>query len=289
MRKKLRKAVFPVGGLGTRFLPATKALPKEMLPVNSKPLIQHVFEEARAGGIEEFIFITGRNKNAISNHFDHSYELQNVLQNQNKQKELDLTTSWLPAAGSIAFIRQFQPMGLGHAIWCARSFIGNEPFAVLLADELLMSDTPMLKQMHDLYEEIGGNIIGVQKIEPSQSINYGMIATKAKAEQVMKIDAMVEKPLPQQAPSDLAIIGRYILQPEIFDILAQAKPSVGGEIQLTDAMNQLINTSDFHGLKFAGKRFDCGKSLGFLEANLAYALANDDGGGIKEMLRKYIF
>jgi UTP--glucose-1-phosphate uridylyltransferase len=288
MRKKLRKAVFPVGGLGTRFLPATKALPKEMLPVNSKPLIQHVFEEARAGGIEEFIFITGRNKNAISNHFDHSYELQNVLQNQNKQKELDLTTSWLPAAGSIAFIRQFQPMGLGHAIWCARSFIGNEPFAVLLADELLMSDTPMLKQMHDLYEEIGGNIIGVQKIEPSQSINYGMIATKAKAEQVMKIDAMIEKPLPQQAPSDLAIIGRYILQPEIFDILAQAKPSVGGEIQLTDAMNQLINTSDFHGLKFAGKRFDCGKSLGFLEANLAYAMANDDGGGIKEMLRKYI-
>jgi UTP--glucose-1-phosphate uridylyltransferase len=287
MRKKLRKAIFPVGGLGTRFLPATKALPKEMLPVHSKPLIQHVFEEARAGGIEEFIFITGRNKNAISNHFDHSYELQNVLQNQNKQKELDLTTSWLPAAGSIAFIRQFQPMGLGHAIWCARNFIGNEPFAVLLADELLMSDVPMLRQMHDLYEEIGGNIIGVQKIAPAQSSNYGIIDTNAKDDKIMKISAMVEKPSPAEAPSDLAIIGRYILQPEIFDILAKATPSVGGEIQLTDAMNRLISSSDFHGLKFAGQRFDCGKSLGFLEANLAYALANDDGG-VKEMLRKYI-
>ena len=273
--KKLKKAVFPVGGLGTRFLPATKSLPKEMLPVNSKPLIQYIFEEAIASGIEEFIFITGRNKNAINNHFDHSYELQNILQSHNKQLELDLTTGWLPPPGNIAFVRQHEPLGLGHAIWCARNFIGNEPFAVLLADELLLSPKPMLKTMKEIYEEKGGNFVAITEIDPSQTSSYGIIDPENSSGDIIKIKNMVEKPAIGQAPSNLAIIGRYILQPEIFDLLGNAKPSVGGEIQLTDSMTKLLDHNNFYGIKFQGQRFDCGKPMGFLEANIAYALESN--------------
>jgi UTP--glucose-1-phosphate uridylyltransferase len=285
--KKLRKAIFPVGGLGTRFLPATKALPKEMLPVNSKPLIQHIFEEARASGIEEFIFITGRNKNAINNHFDHSYELQDILGEKNKQLELDLTSNWLPDAGSIAFVRQYEPLGLGHAIWCARNFIGDEPFAVLLADELLLSAEPMLKKMKDIYDKNGGNYVGIMEVDKDQTSNYGIIDTANKNEDLVKITSMIEKPSKETAPSNLAIIGRYILQPEIFALLEKASPGVGGEIQITDSMNKLLETDNFHGVKFTGKRFDCGRPMGFLEANIAYA-AENDAGELKEMLKKYI-
>lgn len=274
--KPLRKAVFPVGGLGTRFLPVTKALPKEMLPVASKPLIHYAFEEARAAGIEEFIFITGRNKNAISNHFDHSYELQHHLSDKEKAEELALTRDWLPAAGHIAFVRQQEPLGLGHAVWCARHFIGNEPFAVLLADEMLLHKGGFLKEMANIYHKRGGNVIALAETKREETRKYGIIDPESEDAEVIKIKGMVEKPKPEEAPSTLSITGRYILQPEIFDFLAQGKRGSGGEIQLTDAMAAMLPTSPFYGMRFKGKRFDCGNKLGFLEANIAYALEEED-------------
>jgi UTP--glucose-1-phosphate uridylyltransferase len=289
INKKLKIAVFPVGGLGTRFLPATKSLPKEMLPVHSKPLIQHVFEEAREAGIEQFIFITGRNKNAISNHFDHSYELQNILNEKDKQDELALSKSWLPSAGHIAFVRQQNPMGLGHAVWCARNFIGDEPFAVLLADEMLQTPGGFLKQMKELYEEVGGNIIAVADVEKSRTSSYGIIVPGKDDGTVIEIKAMVEKPKPEEAPSNISITGRYILQPEIFDYLENGKVGSGGELQLTDAMEQMVKTKPFYGLRFKGPRFDCGNQLGFLEANIAYALEDEKNKPqILSMLKKYM-
>jgi UTP--glucose-1-phosphate uridylyltransferase len=270
--KRLRKAVFPVGGLGTRFLPVTKSLPKEMLPVASKPLIQYAFEEAVAAGIEEFIFITGRNKNAISNHFDHSYELQRVLSEKEKEEELHITKGWLPHAGQIAFVRQQEPLGLGHAVWCARNFIGNEPFAVLLADEMMLVKDGFLKQMVENYHQHGGNHIAVAEVPREQTSRYGIIDPEATDGPLIKIRGMVEKPDPQYAPSTLSITGRYILQPEIFDYLEKGKRGSGNEIQLTDAMAQMLTSSPFYAVKCDGKRFDCGNQLGFLEANIAYAL-----------------
>lgn len=286
--KKVKKVVFPVGGLGTRFLPATKSLPKEMLPVYNKPIIQYAFEEAVDAGIEEFIFITGRNKNAINNHFDHAYELQHVLDNKNKQTELELTKGWIPKAGQIAFVRQQQPLGLGHAVWCARNFIGNEPFAVILADELLKKQQKgFLAEMIDSYNKLAenANILGLYEVDKKDTDKYGIVDMQEQGE-YLSINSMVEKPKIADAPSNAAIIGRYILQPEIFDILSNQAAGAGNEIQLTDAMQNLLNKQKFYGKKFTGQRFDCGNPLGLLEANIAYAKDLDEVA-LEKILTKY--
>jgi UTP--glucose-1-phosphate uridylyltransferase len=286
---KVKKVIFPVGGLGTRFLPATKSVPKEMLPVASKPLIQYAFEEAVKAGVEQFIFITGRNKNAISNHFDHSYELQSILSEKDKKIELQLTKDWVPEAGKIIFMRQQGALGLGHAILCARDVIGDEPFAVILADEMLQCDNGFLSEMQQQYQKHGGNIIGVSAVEESQAKNYGIIDIGKVVGDMVEVKGMVEKPAFGSAPSNLSIVGRYILQPEIFNHLQKTKPGSNGEIQLTDAMQQmLINGSQFNALEFTGPRFDCGNQVGFLEANISYALADENiRAEVKKILRNY--
>ena len=277
---RIRKVVFPVGGLGTRFLPATKSMPKEMLPVVDRPLIHYAFEEARAAGIEQFIFVTGRNKHAIADHFDHVHELQSVLTTKNKQKELEMTSEWLPDAGNVIFTRQQEPRGLGHAVWCARHLIGNEPFAVILADDLVHSQKPCLKQMVDAYDKSGGNILGVMDIPREKTGSYGIVDIDSGAisadERLVKARGLVEKPAPQDAPSTLSIIGRYILQPDVFDILENQKPGAGGEIQLTDAISAMIGQQDVYGYRFDGVRYDCGGLVGFVAANVAYALERPD-------------
>lgn len=273
---RVRTAVFPVGGLGTRFLPATKSMPKEMLTVVDKPLIQYAFEEAQQAGIEYFIFITGRNKNIISNHFDHAYELQKKLDEDEKQHLLAQVKDWLPPAGSVAFIRQQQPLGLGHAVYCARHFV-NEPFAVILADELFASaGKPLLTEMVETYEKTQGNIIGVAEIDPKDSHKYGMISSADYKNNPIEINGMVEKPNPKDAPSNLSITGRYIIQPEIFSYLEKTQQGQGGEIQLTDALQAMLETTPTYGVRFEGRRFDCGNRRGFLEANIGMALARED-------------
>ena len=277
--KKIKKVVFPVGGLGTRFLPATKSMPKEMLPVVDKPLIHYAFEEAKAAGIEEFIFVTGRNKGAIADHFDHSYELQDILNVKNKKRELELTSKWLPEAGSIVFTRQRQPLGLGHAVWCARHLICDEPFAVILADDLVLSKRPCLKQMIEQYNDCGGNVLGVMDIPRSDTASYGIVdidVNYAKADaKLVKAKGLVEKPAPADAPSTLSIIGRYILQPEVIDILSRQKAGAGGEIQLTDAIASMIGKNDVFGYRYDGVRYDCGGLVGFVAANVAFALERE--------------
>jgi len=288
MAKKLRKAVFPVGGLGTRFLPATKVMPKEMLPIVDKPLIQYAYEEAVAAGIEQFIFVTGRNKNVINNHFDHSYELQQILDEKEKQTELELTKEWLPEAGNVAFIRQQEPLGLGHAVWCARNYIDDdEPFAVLLADDIVQSNTPCLKQMANIYNSQGGSIVAVNEVPPHKTNSYGVIVPSGDTTQnIIPMQDMVEKPEPANAPSNLAIIGRYILNGGIFKHLQEGKIGAGGEIQLTDAMAAMAKTDNYYAYKFEGKRYDCGNKLGYLEANLAYALQRSDMyDGVKDIVK----
>ena len=288
--KKLKKAVFPVGGLGTRFLPATKAMPKEMLTLVDKPIIQYVFEEAIAAGFEEFIFITGRNKNIINNHFDHNYELQQILSDKDKVEELHQTVEWMPTPGSIAFIRQQEPLGLGHAVWCARNFIGgDEAFAVLLPDEIMMSEKPCLQQMREAYEETGSSIIAVGEIENKDSSKYGIIIPEGEMENnLVRLKGMVEKPKPEDAPSNMAIIGRYILDSNIFNYLEGAEKGAGGEIQLTDAMARMAVDKAYFAHKFAGQRFDCGNKLGFIEATMAFALERPDlSEGVKKLLAKY--
>ena len=271
--KTIKKVIFPVGGLGTRFLPATKSMPKEMLPVVDKPLIHYAFEEARAAGIEQFIFVTGRNKHAIEDHFDHAHELQSVLSTKNKQRELEQTSQWLPDAGNVIFTRQQEPLGLGHAVWCARHLIGDEPFAVILADDMVLGKTPCLKQMVEAYNDTGGNILGVMDIPREQTASYGIVDIDGAADGAMvKAKALVEKPAPEKAPSTLSIIGRYILQPGVMHVLDNQKPGAGGEIQLTDAINSMIGTSDVYGYRFEGTRYDCGGLTGFVAANVAYAL-----------------
>lgn len=291
MIKPLRKAVFPVGGLGTRFLPATKAMPKEMLPVVDKPLIQYAFEEAQEAGIEQFIFVTGRNKNIISNHFDHSYELQAILGEKEKKTELRLTKDWLPKAGQVSFTRQQEPLGLGHAVWCARNLVGDEPFAVLLADVIIQSEMACLAQMKEVYDKFGGSVIAVGEVEKKDVSKYGIIEPEGqvkKGQKVIEIKGMVEKPKPENAPSNLAITGRYILEPEIFSYLESSKTGAGGEIQLTDAMARMLKNNDFRALKFAGREFDCGDKAGFLEANIAFALERQDlRQDVKNLLKKY--
>ncbi len=270
MFKRVKKAVFPVGGLGTRFLPVTKSMPKEMLPVSNKPIIQYAFEEAKKAGIEEFIFITGRNKNAINNHFDHSYELESTLSYKNKAEQLDDVVGWLPKAGQIAFVRQQKPLGLGHAIWCARNFISNEPFVVILADEMILDKDNFLKSMIDSYYESDkkSNFISVSQVEKKDIHKYGIITI----DKNNKITDMVEKPEAKDTNSNLAINGRYILQPEIFKYLENCSPGSGGEIQLTDAMREMAKNLPFYAKEYKGQRFDCGSVIGYLEANIAYGL-----------------
>ncbi len=288
MRRPVRKAIFPGGGLGTRFLPATKAMPKEMLPVVDKPLIQYAVEEAKAAGIEEFIFVTGRGKAAIENHFDREYELELVLQTRGKLKELDELSTLLLEAGSVTYTRQQEPLGLGHAVWCARNLIGDEPFAVLLADDLIQAKTPCLKQMVENYQDVGGHLVAVEDVPRDQTNRYGILDVVEEKGNLAKARTLVEKPDPKDAPSTLSIIGRYILDPSVFTQLDKKERGAGGEIQLTDALASTLDRVDFHGLRFEGTRFDCGSKAGFLEANIAYALERDDlGGRMRDILRKY--
>lgn len=268
---KVRKAVFPVAGLGTRFLPATKALAKEMLPIVDKPLIQYAVEEAYASGITEIIFVTGAGKNAIENHFDHSCELEHMLMARGKDLELKMLHSLIPESGSIIYTRQNQPLGLGHAIWCAKNIVGNEPFAVVLADDLIKAEKPVLKQMIEKFDALQSSIVSVVEVERKDTSKYGILDADPLVDSITKIRGLVEKPQPERAPSNLAIIGRYILTPEIFEILENKEVGAGGEIQITDAMARLLKTQDIYGYRFSGTRFDCGNKAGFQMANLAYA------------------
>ena len=288
MPKPVRKAVFPVAGLGTRFLPATKALPKEMLPVVDKPLIQYAVEEAQEAGIEEFIFVTGRAKSAIEDHFDHSVELEMVLRERKRSESLHSVLDWMPAPGHISYTRQQEPMGLGHAVWCARNFISDEPFAVLLADDLILSNPGCLRQMVDAHKKSGGNLVAVEEVPPSMTDQYGIIDASAENGQLIAARGVVEKPKPADAPSTLGIIGRYILEPIVLTILEHQEKGTGNEIQLTDALAKTIGLIPFHGFRYQGRRFDCGNKVGYLEANLAYALQRPDmGDRVREMLAKF--
>ena len=289
MKKQVRKAVFPVGGLGTRFLPATKALPKEMLPVVDKPLIQYAVEEAAASGIEEFIFVTGRGKHAIEDHFDVPYELNQTLSERGKTNIIDALGNWMPRPGQIAYTRQMEPLGLGHAVWCARNYVGNEPFAVLLADDLVMSQEPCLKQMIDVFEEAQGNVVAVMDVARDHTDRYGILEVKHDdGGKLVQVSGLVEKPKPEDGPSTLSVIGRYILQSEVFDHLDGQKIGAGGEIQLTDALAKMVGSQPFCGLRFEGKRFDCGDKVGFFEANIAFAVGRDDiGEAVRKVLTDY--
>ena len=272
MSKRVRKAVFPVGGLGTRFLPATKAMPKEMLPVVDKPLIQYAVEEAQAAGIDQFIFGTGRGKAAIEDHFDHSYELEDVLKARQRREFIAAINSWMPPAGRVSYTRQMEPLGLGHAVRCAKHLIGDEPFAVLLADDLILAKTPVLKQMIDAHAETGGNMISIMEVPKEHTRRYGVILPGDTHGDLVEVRGLVEKPDPMIAPSNLAVIGRYIVQPSVFDELDMVERGAGGEIQLTDALARMIGKAPFNGHRFEGTRFDCGDKVGFLHANLAFAL-----------------
>jgi UTP--glucose-1-phosphate uridylyltransferase len=278
MTKRIRKAVFPVAGLGTRFLPATKSVPKEMMTVVDRPVLQHVVDEAREAGIEHFIFITGRNKGVIEDHFDIAYELEETLQKRGKRKEWEALKADLPAAGATSFTRQQEPLGLGHAVWCAREIVGDEPFAVLLPDMVTMASSQgrCLAQCVAAYEKHGGNIIAVEEVPLDETHQYGVVSLGKDFGHTFEITGMVEKPPKGTAPSNLMISGRYILGPEIFSILEKGEKGAGGEIQLTDGMKTLAKSQSFHGVRFDGKTYDCGGKLGFLAANIAFGLANPD-------------
>lgn len=282
---RIKKAIFPVAGLGTRFLPATKALPKEMLPVVDKPLIQYAVEEALSAGIEQIIFVTGRGKTALEDHFDHSFRLEHTLQSKEKTDLLKQVQDIIPASGTIIYTRQNQPLGLGHAIWCARDIVGDEPFAVLLADDLIKSDKPVLSQMLSKFERLRASVVAVEEVDKNETDKYGIIAGNDIGDGMIEISAMVEKPKPESAPSNLAIIGRYILTPKIFELLEKQQKGAGGEIQLTDAMAVLLREQPIYGYKFTGRRFDCGSKAGFLKANIAFAFENKE---IKKELVPYL-
>ena len=272
MVKRVKKAIFPVAGLGTRFLPATKALSKEMFPVVDKPLIQYALEEAREAGIEEYIFVTGRSKSTIQGHFGRSYELEKILIDNNKSELVEEIKSWVPDPSQISYVRQQKALGLGHAVWCARNNIGDEPFAVLLADDLVLSNPGCLAQMMEVYAEVKGNVVAIEEVPIDKVNRYGVLDIESEDGVIVKAKGLVEKPSPKVAPSNLSIIGRYILQPDVFRKLDNQEKGAGNEVQLTDAIAETLNDIPFHGFKFAGKRFDCGSRLGYLEANLAYAL-----------------
>jgi UTP--glucose-1-phosphate uridylyltransferase len=290
MTQAIRKAVFPVGGMGTRFLPATKSMPKEMLPVVDKPLIQYAVEEAQAAGIEQFIFVTGRSKTAIEDHFDHSYELESTLKSRAKDLQFSSVTTWLPDPGQIAYTRQQEPLGLGHAVWCARNLVGDEPFAVLLADDLVLAKTPCLKQMTDAHALRPGNYVAVMDVPRAHTNRYGILDIEDDDGRLVTMKGVVEKPDPATAPSTLSIIGRYILHPDVFEHLGRAKFGAGGEIQLTDALAEMIgaNQRPFMVLRFEGTRFDCGDKVGFLQANIAFALERPDmAADVRAILSHY--
>ena len=290
MTKKIRKAVLPVAGLGTRFLPATKSVPKEMLCVVDRPVLQHVIDEAREAGIEHFIFVTGRNKGVIEDHFDMAYELEDTLKRRGKDKEYAALMADLPAAGATSFTRQQQPLGLGHAVWCARDIVGDEPFALLLPDMLHHGVKSCLAEMIEAYDAHGGNHIAVKPVPDDQTHLYGIVGVSDPKAQVSPITGMVEKPPRGTAPSNLHITGRYILQPEVLAILSAQERGAGNEIQLTDAMIKLqAQGQAFHAVRFDGALFDCGSKIGFLTANVAYALARDDlGPALRAEIRKLL-
>ncbi len=269
---KVKKAVFPVAGLGTRFIPATKAMAKEMLPVVDKPIIQYAVEEAFHAGIEQIVFVTGRGKKALEDHFDRSYEIEHVLEQKGKTDLLRQIQELVPRTGTIVYTRQHEPLGLGHAIWCARDIIGDEPFAVLLADDLIQSPKPVLSEMVQKFDRLRASMAAVMEVPKDQTDKYGILNAVDVEDQIVRIEDMIEKPSPEEAPSNLAIIGRYILMPKIFEYLGEKEAGAGGEIQLTDAMKKLLAEQPVFGYKFKGKRFDCGDKAGFQMANLAFAL-----------------
>ena len=287
--KPLRKAVLPVAGLGTRFLPATKAMPKEMLPVVDKPLIQYAIDEARAAGIDQFCLVTGRGKTALIDHFDIAFELEATLAERSKREALALLREEAMPPGAITTVRQQVPLGLGHAIWCARTFIGDDAFAILLPDDLVLSKTPCMTQLVNVYNETGGNVLAISEVPPEHTNRYGILKVGATQGDRVEVTGLVEKPAPEKAPSNLSVIGRYILLPEVVMYLSQMERGAGNEVQLTDAMAKMIGHTPFHGLKFEGKRFDCGDKIGFLEAQIAFSLARPDlAGSVREFLKNYV-
>ena len=291
MVRTIKTAVFPVAGLGTRFLPATKAMPKEMLTVVDRPVIQLAVDEAREAGIEHFVFVTGRNKGVIEDHFDKQYELESALRRRGKSAELDMLEQDLPAAGQTSFTRQQEPLGLGHAVWCARNLVGNEPFALLLPDMVMHAKPGCLKQMIDVYEARGGgNVLAVEEVPWEQVSRYGVVGARDWSGNAFTIDGMVEKPKnAESAPSNLIISGRYILQPEIFKEIERQEPGAGGEIQITDAMIRLMDKQPFYGVKYEGTTYDCGDKIGFLAANVAFALEREDlGAGFRAALKRIL-
>jgi UTP--glucose-1-phosphate uridylyltransferase len=286
--KPLRKAVLPVAGLGTRFLPATKAIAKEMMPVVDKPLIQYAIEEARAAGIEQFCMVTGRGKTALVEHFDIAFELEATLRERGKQEALAALEPTQVEPGSLVTVRQQEPLGLGHAIWCARAFVGNDPFAILLPDDLVLSETPCLRQLADVYRDTGGNVVAVTEVPREHTDRYGILDVGHDDGRLAEVRGLVEKPKPEEAPSNLSIIGRYVLMPEVIEALARMERGAGGEVQLTDGMASLIGRQPFHGLRYEGRRFDCGDKAGFLEAQIAFALKRPDvGPAVRAFLKTY--
>jgi UTP--glucose-1-phosphate uridylyltransferase len=288
MSRRVRKAVLPVAGLGTRFLPATKSIPKEMLPVIDKPLIQYAVEEGLAAGIEQFIFVTGRGKTAMEDHFDLAYELNDTLRQRDKKKELETAAAMVLPPGSITAVRQQQPLGLGHAVWCARHIVGDEPFAVMLPDDLVLSKQPCVGQLVEAHGRTGGNVVAVMDVPREHTNRYGILDIAKDDGRMAEVKGLVEKPSPETAPSTLSIIGRYVLLPEIFEILENQERGAGGEIQLTDGMAAMLGRKPFHGLRFEGERFDCGDKAGFLEATVAFALQRDDvAPALRRIIEKY--
>lgn len=287
--KPVRKAVFPVAGLGTRFLPATKVLPKEILPLNDRPVIQHSWEEARAAGIEEFIFVTSPRKGIMLEHFERQPALESMLETGGRKDWLDAVRASNMPEGRMMVTYQNEPRGLGHAVWCAKELVGNEPFAVLLPDDVFIAERPCLAQMMDVYRQQGGNIVAVMDVNREETARYGVVDPGAVAGRLTDIKGLVEKPAPDKAPSTLAVIGRYILQPEVFAHLDKQETGAGGEVQLTDAMAKLIGAQPFHGFRFEGTRYDCGTRAGFLEASIAFAL-NDPAmkDGAEAILEKFL-
>ncbi|MDG1335448.1 MAG: UTP--glucose-1-phosphate uridylyltransferase GalU [Tateyamaria sp.] len=277
MHKKVTKAVFPVAGLGTRFLPATKSIPKEIMTLVDRPLIQYAIDEARAAGIKEFIFVTSRGKGALEDYFDHAPTLEQELRQKGKDDLLGILTGTNMDSGAIAYIRQHKALGLGHAVWCARRLIGNEPFAVVLPDDVIAAEKPCLQQMVEAYDETGGNIVATMEVPPEKASSYGVLDVHKDMGQLVKVKGLVEKPPADQAPSNLAVIGRYILNPSVLRSLDQMKLGSGGEIQLTDAVaNEVLDEPGVYGYRFQGQRFDCGSKSGFLQATVAFALARED-------------
>ena len=274
--KKITKAVFPVAGMGTRFLPATKSIPKEIMTLVDRPLIQYAIDEARAAGIKEFIFVTSRGKSALEDYFDHSPELENTLRKAGKEDLLEVLKDTNMDSGAIAYVRQNRPLGLGHAVWCARRLIGNEPFAVLLPDDVIAADKPCLQQMVEAYEQTGGNMVAAMEVPPAKTSAYGVLDVAEDMGSIVRVKGMVEKPKAEDAPSNLVVIGRYILTPKILNNLNRMKQGAGGEIQLTDAIAEEVASNNVYGFRFRGQRYDCGSKAGFLQATVAFGLARDD-------------